>query len=52
MKLNDMTTNNKQTYYFSITNGFQDKHFSKPRDINNIPQKLTRLSLGFELDIN
>jgi hypothetical protein len=50
MKLNEQIGTDPSTYYFSITTGFQDKKFTKERDIFKLPTQITSLSLGFNID--
>jgi hypothetical protein len=50
MKLNEKIGTDENTYYFSITTGFLDTNHSKPRDLMNIPEKITKMAIGFNID--
>jgi hypothetical protein len=50
MKLNEKIGTDENTYYFSITTGFHDTNNSKPRDLMNIPDKITKMAVGFDID--
>jgi hypothetical protein len=50
MKLNEKIGTDENTYYFSITTGFHDTYHSKPRDLMNIPDKITKMALCFDIE--
>lgn len=49
IKLNSKLVHANETYYFSMTHGFQNKISTKPREVFNLSKKISNLSLGFEL---
>ena len=50
MKLNEKIGTDENTFYFSITTGFLNTNHSKPRDLMNIPEKITKMALGFDIE--
>eukprot|EP00347_Sterkiella_histriomuscorum_P016179 403354185 len=52
IRLNQFLKTNQNTYYFGITNGFQDKNRTENREVFTLPQHISRKSIGFDLDVD
>lgn len=50
MKLNEKIGTDPKTYYLSITTGFKDNQYTKPRDVFQLHQKISKNCFGFDMD--
>lgn len=41
-----------QTYYFSYAAGIKNKNKSKQREVFNEPRQLSKMSVGFDIDVD